>query len=266
MGEMVSNAAYLQELFALDGRVALVTGASSGIGRELARGLANAGARVALSGRSTERLAAVQEAIAREGGEAEAFPAELGDLAVVKRLVADVAERFGRVDILVNCAGMNQREPVAEVQPDTYARIMDVNLRSPYFLSQAALPHFQARGGGKIVNIGSLTTSYGIGNISVYGLTKSAIGQMTRVMAVEWAEQNIQVNCICPGWIETELTKPLWADPHKRGWILDRVPVRRPGKPHDLVGMTIYLASPASDFTTGQTFYIDGGFMAGGQW
>jgi NAD(P)-dependent dehydrogenase (short-subunit alcohol dehydrogenase family) len=260
------GADFLHDLFSLDGRVALVTGASGGIGRELARALALAGARVALSGRSEERLAATREAIAAEGGEAEAFPAELGDLAAVRPLVDAVAGRFGGLDVLVNGAGMNQRERILEVKPETYERIMDVNLRSAFFLSQAALPHLAARGGGKIVNIGSLTTSYGIGNIGVYGLSKSAVGQMTRVMAVEWAEQNVQVNCICPGWIETELTKPLWADEPKRRWILDRVPARRPGKPADLVGIAVYLASPASDFTTGQTFYVDGGFMAGGQW
>jgi len=257
---------FLNDLFSLEGRVALVTGASSGIGREMARGLALAGARVALSGRSEERLAQVRDAIVEAGGQADAFPAELGDLESVAPLVEAVAGRFGQIDILINCAGMNIRQPIAEVQPDTYARIMDVNLRGPYFLSQAVLPHLEARGGGKIVNIGSLTTGWGIGNISVYGLTKSAIGQMTRVMAVEWAARNVQVNCICPGWIETELTKPLWADEQKRRWILERVPLGRPGTPGDLVGLAVYLSSRAADFTTGQTFYVDGGFMAGGQW
>lgn len=257
---------FLRDLFSLDGRVALVTGASSGIGRELARGLAGTGARVALSGRSEERLDATRRAIAEGGGEAASFPAELSDLDAVAPLVAAVTARFGRIDILVNCAGMNKREPLPEVTPETYARLMDVNLRAPYFLSQAVLPGMAERGGGKIIHIGSLTTSYGIGNLSVYGLTKSAIGQLTRTMAVECAASNIQVNCICPGWIETELTAPLWADEHRRGWILGRVPAGRPGKPADLLGIAVYLAAPASDFTTGQTFYIDGGFMAGGQW
>jgi NAD(P)-dependent dehydrogenase (short-subunit alcohol dehydrogenase family) len=256
----------LDELFSLEGRVALVTGASSGIGRELARGLAQAGARVALAGRSSERLEATRQTIAEQGGEAVAFPGELGDLTTIEPLLGAINGRFGAVDILINCAGMNQREPIAEVRPETFGRILDVNLRAPYFLAQAVYPGMVARGGGKIVNIGSLTTSWGVGNLSVYGLSKSAIGQMTRVMAVEWAANNIQVNCICPGWIETELTQPLWADAHRRRWILERVPAGRPGKPRDLVGMAIYLSSPAADFTTGQTFYIDGGFMAGGQW
>ncbi len=259
------DVSFLHDLFSLEGRVALVTGASSGIGRELAFGLARAGARVALCGRSQERLTATCERITGQGGEAETFCADLGDLAAIPSLIAAVAARFNTIDVLVNCAGMNRREPITEVTPETYERIMDVNLRGVYFLSQAAFPHL-AEQGGKVINIGSLTTSYGVGNLSVYGLTKSAIGQLTRAMAVEWAAANVQVNCLCPGWIATELTQPLWEDPHKRQWILDRVPMNRPGRPEDLVGFVVYLASHASDFTTGQTFYIDGGFMAGGQW
>ncbi len=255
----------LQELFSLEGRVALVTGASSGIGRELAVALARAGAQVALSGRSAERLAETERLITEAGGTAASFAADLGDLDAIPGLVAGTVARFGGLDILINCAGMNRRQPITEVTPATYAEIMDANLRSAYFLSQAAQPHLAARG-GKVINIGSLTTGFGIGNLSVYGLTKSAMGQLTRTMAVEWASQNIQVNCICPGWIATPLTAPLWADEHRRGWILDRVPAGRPGKPEDLVGMAIYLASRAGDFTTGQTIYVDGGFMAGGQW
>jgi len=258
--------AYLNDLFSLDGRVALVTGASSGIGRELATGLALAGATVALSGPSAERLEETKQQIAAAGGAAEIFPAEAGDFEAIEPLVAAVIARFERLDIVLPAAGMNQRQPVQEVERATYDRLMDVNLRAPYFLVQAALPHLIAAGGGKVIHIGSLTTSWGIGNLSVYGMTKSAIGQLTRASAVEWATHNIQVNAICPGWIETPLTKPLWADPQRRAWILDRVPAGRPGKPGDLVGMAVYLASRASDFTTGQTFYVDGGFTAGGQW
>jgi NAD(P)-dependent dehydrogenase (short-subunit alcohol dehydrogenase family) len=260
------NAAFLHDLFSLDGRVALVTGASGGIGRALAHGLAMAGARVALTGRSVEMLSAIQRDIADQGGDSDVFAADIGELASIASLVESVRERMGPVDVLVNCAGVNQREPVADVSPDTYEWIMDVNLRAAYFLSQALLPSMRERGGGKIINIGSINTTFGLGTVSVYGMAKAGLAQMTRVMAVEWATHNIQVNCLCPGFIETELTAPLWADEHRRRWVLDRVPLKRPGLPSDLVGMAIYLAAGASNFTTGQTLYVDGGFLAGGQW
>ena len=256
----------LHDLFSLEGKVALVTGASSGIGRELAVTLAQAGARVALGGRSVERLATTHATIAAGGGEAESFPSDLGALEAAQALARDVHAHFGRIDILINNAGMNRRQPATDVLPATYDEIMAVNLRAPFFLSQAVIPLLAEGGGGKIINIGSLATSYGLGKLAVYGMTKSAIAQMTRTLAVEWAAHNVQVNCICPGWIQTPLNQALWDDPHTRGWIMERVPAGRPGRPADLAGLAIYLASGASDFTTGQTFYVDGGFTAGGQW
>lgn len=260
------NRDILQQLFSLDGNIALVTGASGGIGSALAHGLAMAGASVALNGRSRDKLSEVREQITAAGGTADVFPADLSKLEEIPRLVSAVVEHFGRLDVLVNCAGINQRQPILEVTPETYEAISNLNLRAAYFLSQAALPRIAEQGGGKIVNVGSINASFGLGTVSVYGLTKAALAQMTRVMAVEWASQNVQVNCLCPGFIETELTAPLWQDEQRRRWILGRTPANRPGQPADLVGMAIYLASPASNFTTGQTIYVDGGFLAGGQW
>jgi gluconate 5-dehydrogenase len=253
----------LSDLFSLEGCVALVTGASSGIGRAIAQGLVRAGAAVAFNGRAVDRLAAaVQEA----GGAAEAFPADVSDLDALEPLVAAVAARFGRLDVLVNCAGMNIRRPIDEVTPAIYDQIMTTNLRGVYFLSQAARRQMASQGGGKIIHIGSLTTSLGIPDISVYGMTKSALGQLAKTMAVEWAPDNIQVNCICPGFIKTELTGPLWADPNRSAWIMSRLPAKRPGQPADLVGAAIFLASPASNYITGQSLYVDGGFTAGSDW
>jgi NAD(P)-dependent dehydrogenase (short-subunit alcohol dehydrogenase family) len=220
---------------------------------------------VALHGRRIDRLAALRDAIAADGVAADVFPAELSDLAQVRGLAEAVVARLGRVDVLVNCAGMNRRQPIDEVTPETYDEIMNANLRSAYFLSQAVVPHMAAQGGGKIVHIGSINVAVGLQSVSVYGLTKSALAQTTKVMAVEWAERNVQVNCLCPGFIETELTQPLWQSDRRR-WIIDRQPIKRPGQPDDLVGMCLYLASPASSFTTGQTFYVDGGFLAGSPW
>lgn len=263
---MLMNVAALLELFSLHGRVALVTGASGGIGQALAQGLAMAGAAVALSGRSVAKLTQLEQAITAQDGVTAAFPADIRELTAIPTLVETVLERFGRIDILVNCAGTNHRRPIQETTPDVYDQIMDTNLRSIYFLTQVVARDMIARGRGKIINIGSLTSQVGLADVSVYGMTKSALAQLTKTMAIEWAAHNVQVNCLCPGFIATELTTPLWDDPARRQWMLDRLPIKRPGQPADLIGMTIYLASAASDYMTGQTVYVDGGFLAGSQW
>jgi gluconate 5-dehydrogenase len=254
----------LRALFGLDGRVALVTGASGGIGKELARGLAGAGARVALSGRDGAKLEVLAGEIDAEGNEAAAFPGDLAQMAEIPRLVERVRERFGRIDVLVNCLGINQRDPVADVAEETYDRIMDTNLKSVFFLSQAVAPIMREHGWGRVVHIGSVNAAIGLHSIGVYGLTKAALVQTTKVMAVEWAEWGIRVNCLCPGFIETELTrKGLWGMPERRDWIMRRLCVKRPGLPEDLVGLCVYLSSPAAEYTTGQAFYVDGGLLAG---
>jgi gluconate 5-dehydrogenase len=253
----------LRSLFGLDGRVALVTGASGGIGRELARGLAGAGAKVALSGRDAAKL----EGLAGELADAAAFSGDLADMTEIPRLVERVRERFGRIDVLVNCLGINQRDPVVDVSPETYDRIMDTNLKSVFFLSQAVAPLMREQGWGRVVHIGSVNAAIGLHSIGVYGLTKAALVQTTKVMAVEWAEWGIRVNCLCPGFIETELTrKGLWGIEERRDWIMRRLCVKRPGQPGDLVGLCLYLSSPAAEYTTGQAFYVDGGLLAGSPW
>ncbi len=256
----------IERLFSLQDRVALITGASGDIGRVLATGLAGAGAKVALHGRSVSKLEAVQQGITDLGGEAASFTADLASVESIPPLVQEVIARFGHIDILVNCAGINQRLSITDVTPAIYDQILATNLRGTYFLSQAILPHMIAQGGGKIVHIGSLSTTVGLADVSVYGLTKSAIGQLTKTMAVEWAQHNIQVNCLCPGFIQTELTIPLWTSERRREWMLDRLPSKRGGKPEDLVGLLLYLASQASNYMTGQTLYVDGGFLAGSLW
>ena len=254
------------ELFSLQGRVALITGAGGGIGRALAQGLAAAGANVALAGRSMARLEALLAEIEVAGGSGAVFSCDMQDLDALPALAEAIRATLGRIDVLVNCAGTNQRLPIADVTPAVYDAIMATNLRGLYFLTQSVVPQMIAAGGGKIVNIGSLTSSIGLQDVSVYGMTKSALAQLTKTMAVEWAAHNIQVNCLAPGFIATDLTAPLWADPQRRRWMLERLPIKRPGQPADLVGMTLLLASRASDYMTGQTVYVDGGFLAGSQW
>lgn len=256
----------LSELFSLRDQVALVTGASGELGAAMARGLALAGATIALNGRSQNKLCAVQQELDSLGAEAEIFAADLSELETLPLLVDEVIQRFGRIDILVNCIGINKREPIRDVTPETYDQIMDTNLRSVYFLSQAVSKSMIAQEGGKIIHVGSLTAAVGLMDISVYGMTKGALAQLTKTMAVEWAKHNIQVNCICPGFFATELTLPLWDSPNRSRWMLDRIPSKRPGTPDDLMGITIYLASQAANYTTGQTIYVDGGFLAGSEW
>ena len=263
----MSNASVLDRLFSLGGKTALVTGASGGIGQALALTLAEAGATVGLHGRAVGPLEDVHRRITDAGGEAVVLTAELADVDSCRRLIADAHQALGRLDILVNNAGMNRRKPIVEVPPEDYDTIQAVNQRAPYFLSQAAHPIMKAQGGGKIINIGSMTTFIGLGTVSVYGLTKAALGEMTRVMAVEWAPDNIQVNCLAPGFIITPLTEEsVWGDPVRQRWWKNRIPAQRPGVPDDLIGTALLLASPASDYLTGQVLAVDGGFLAGGSW
>ena len=262
------NADYVKQLFGLDGKVALVTGASGGIGKSLAHGLAMAGATVALNGRDATKLDQLAESIRADGGQAVAFPGDLSNVDNVKPLVDSLLQKQGRVDVLVNCLGVNKREPVFEVTPETYDWIMNVNLKGVYFLSQAVAAQMAKRGeGGRIVHIGSVNAAIGLQDISVYGLTKAALVQNTKVMAVEWAEHGIRVNCLCPGFIETELTRVgLWQHEKRSDWIMRRLCIKRPGQPEDLVGLCLYLSSPAAEYTTGQAFYVDGGLLAGSPW
>jgi len=253
-------------LFSLKGKTALVTGAAGGMGRVLAVALAEAGATVGLHDLTTTQLEEPRRLIEEAGGRAVALAADLGDVEACRKLMGEAHQALGRLDVLINCAGMNRRKPIEVVTQDDFDTIVAVNLRSIYFLSQAAHPIMRAQGGGKIINIGSLTIFYGLEMVSVYGLTKGAVAQVTRVMAVEWAKDNIQVNCIAPGFMMTPLSEELWADEYKRQWFLGRIPMRRPGQPEDLVGTVLLLASEASSYLTGQTIIVDGGVLAGGSW
>jgi len=230
--------------------------------------MAEAGAAPALHGRSLERLRPLREELGAAGTDAEGFAADLADLEACADLFQRVLARFGRVDALVNNAGLNRRKSVLDVTPEDYAAVTNVNLRVAYFLSQHAARGIVARGGGgKIVDVGSLTSTIGLSSVSIDGASKGGLVQMTRAMAVEWAEHDIQVNALCPGFIQTPLTlESVWGDPHRRAWVLKRLPSRRAGLPEDLLGAALLLASAASDYIAGQTLYVDGGFLAGSPW
>jgi gluconate 5-dehydrogenase len=260
-------ASLLESLFSLSGKTALVTGASGGIGAALARALAEAGATVGVHGRSKAKVAEICRQIEAQGGKAYGFPADLTDIDANRQLINEAVGTLGRLDILLNCAGMNRRKPLVEVTPDDYETIMAVNLRSIFFLCQAAHAHLKAAGGGQIINISSINALYGLGTVSVYGATKAGLAQITRVMAIEWAADNIQVNGIIPGFIRTPLTEgPLWGTPYRAEWLRSRIALRRPGEPEDLIGAALLLAGPASNYITGTTITVEGGFLAGGSW
>ncbi|MGH4019887.1 MAG: SDR family NAD(P)-dependent oxidoreductase [Pseudonocardiaceae bacterium] len=252
-------------LFDLTDQVALVTGAAGGIGRWLAAGLASAGATIMLSDADPDGLELVAKALAGAGGKCGTYVADLADEATTEALVTRTVKAYDHLDVLVNCAATNCRTPALDVAPKEYDEIMAVNLRAPYFLSRAAARHMIGHG-GSIVHVGSINSAQGLAGVSVYGAAKAGLAQLTRVQAIEWAPHGIRVNCLAPGFIRTSLSEPLWRDPARSEWILSRVPLRRPGEPHELVGLLLLLTSHAGSFITGQTLYADGGFLAGSHW
>jgi NAD(P)-dependent dehydrogenase (short-subunit alcohol dehydrogenase family) len=256
-------------LFDLSGRVALVTGASRGIGRAIAQGLAEAGASIALSSRTQDDLLKAAEEIRALGAHAEAFPTDVSRVAEVQALVRDVLARMGQLDILVNVAGVNRRRPSTEITEEDWDTVLNLNLKGLFFTSQAVGRYWieshrfaaeHNRGKGKIINIGSIAGEMGSRRRAPYTASKSGVPGVTRTLAVEWAAENICVNCVAPGYIETELTKPLFDDPTFSATFHNRVPMGRRGYPVDLVGPAVFLAAPASDYLTGQTIVVDGGF------
>lgn len=255
--------ANLEKLFSLEGKVVLLTGAVGGIGSELARGLSGAGASMALADLS---IAPIEQLIGTlEGDNHAAFALDIRSLASIRQLVADVIERFGRIDVLVNCAGINKREGFLDVEEDTYDRIMDINLKGLYFLTQTVVRESMMKTGGKIINMASYNSTSMLGGVSVYGATKSAVAALTRSMAIEWAKFNIQANAIAPGHILTALTKVTWENEHRAGYLRERIAAERPGNPDELVGITVLLASGASSYITGALINVDGGAIAGGK-
>jgi NAD(P)-dependent dehydrogenase (short-subunit alcohol dehydrogenase family) len=253
-------------LYSLAGKVAVVTGAAGGIGRWLAAGLGAAGAAVLVTDLDEAGLGEARDVLASAGLEVESVAIDLRRDDAPDRIVAAAVERLGRLDVLVNNAVVNRRMPILEMDRETFDVIMDVDLRVPYFLSQAAARAMKDQGGGAIVNISSLNAFYGLEHISVYGPAKAGLSQLTRVMALEWTEYGIRANAIAPGYMDTPLAAPIWADPDRRRWIFNRTPMRRPGRPDELIGLCLLLASDAGSFITGQTIVVDGGFLAGGRW
>ncbi len=250
------------ELFSLAGRVACVTGASAGIGRALATALAAAGAAVVGVARREAQLSDWVGEAEAEGGRAAACVADLADPAGLPGVAARIAEPFGAPDILVSAAGVNLREPAEEVTPKSWQKTLDVNLSVPFFLAQALVPAMRAKGWGRIINIASLQSARAFPNGIAYGASKGGVTQLTRAMAEAWSRYGITCNALAPGFFPTELTAAVFDDPEISERNARQTCIGRNGGLEDLAGPAIFLASPASDYVTGQIIYVDGGFTA----
>lgn len=250
------------DLFNLQGKVAIVTGGNGGIGLGIARGLASAGSNIVIGARNQAKTEeAVQSLIKEFKVEVLGVQVDVKEEDQVQAMVQKTAEKFGRIDTLVNNAGINIRKFPQEYTVQEWDEVLTVNLRSAFLCAKAVYPVMKKGGGGKIINIGSMTSLMGGAKLAPYGASKGGIVQLTRSLAVAWGPDNIQVNAILPGWIDTELTKKARQQlPGLEENVLARTPLRRWGNPADLVGTAIFLASRASDFVTGVALPVDGGF------
>ena len=249
-----------QNLFDLDGRTALVTGSSQGIGLALAQGLAAAGATVILNGRDPAKLDAAAEQVGV--GTVHRLAFDVTDHEAVRAAVDGYERDTGPIDILVNNAGMQHRAPLEDFPAETFERLMRTNVTSVFNVGQAAARHMIARGRGKIINIASVQTALARPSIAPYTTSKGAVGNLTKGMATDWARHGLQCNAIAPGYFDTPLNAALVADPEFTAWIGKRTPAGRWGKVEELVGACIFLASDASSFVNGHVLYVDGGMTA----
>ena len=251
--------------FDLTGRVAIVTGGNGGLGLAMARGLARAGAAIAIAARDESKGKAAVKDLISSAPRTRFYAFQASSASSCRKLIETVVGDFGACDILINNAGMNRRMPPEQITEHEWREILDVNLSSALFCAQAAYPHMKAAGRGKILNVGSMYSLFGAATVAAYAASKGGLLQLTRSLACAWAPDNIQVNAILPGWIDTDLTRRARqqvADLHD--FVLSRTPAGRWGDPDDLAGAAVFLSSSASDFVTGAALPVDGGYSARG--
>ncbi|BCP52198.1 2-deoxy-D-gluconate 3-dehydrogenase [Kaistia sp. 32K] len=257
---------YLSSLFSLEGKTALIAGGAGAIGSVISEAFAKAGARVIVHDLSAERLASLEARFQEEKLPFQGLQADLDSAAACAALVEQALKVTGRIDILVNLQGTNRRKPILDVTQEDFDLITSVNFRSVYFLSKAVQPVMKAQGGGKILHFSSLSANISFDTISVYAATKAAVTSLTRSMAHEWAGDNIQVNAIEPGFVQTEFTRPLWDDEYRSRWFANYIPAGHLAVPQDLITTSLSLVSPASRYVTGRSVVVDGGVLSGDSW
>jgi len=251
--------------FDLGGRVAVVTGGNGGIGLGMARGLARAGAAIAIAARDAGKSEAAVRQLSETGTRCRSYPLQVSSKSACAQMLERVIGDFGRCDILINNAGMNIRKRPEDISEDEWRQVLDVNLGGALFCAQAAYPHMKAAGGGKILNIGSMYSLFGAPYVAAYAASKGGLLQLTRSLACAWAADNIQVNAILPGWIDTDLTRRAREQiDGLHDLVLSRTPAGRWGEPDDLAGAAVFFSSSASDFVTGAALAVDGGYSARG--
>jgi NAD(P)-dependent dehydrogenase (short-subunit alcohol dehydrogenase family) len=249
--------------FDLTGRVALVTGASRGLGRTFARALARAGADLVVTSRDEERLRGTVEEIAALGRRAVPIALDVRDQASIARTADAAHAAYGAIDILVNNAGCNIRRKALDVTWDDWNTVVDTNLRGPFFVAQAVARHMVPRRYGRVINIGSVTSVFGYAGLAPYGASRGGIRQLTMSLADDWGPEGITVNCLAPGWFRTDQNAVMYEDAAWVAYLTERIPLKRPGKVEDLEGAVVFLASDASAYITGQTLLVDGGITTG---
>lgn len=249
--------------FDLHGKVAIVTGASRGLGQYFSRALAEAGADLVITSRSRDSLDDFAAEIEALGRKVLPIALDVRDHESIRSMVNAAFEHFGKIDILVNNAGCNIRKPALEISWDDWNTVLDTNLRGPFFVAQAVAEKMIPRRYGRIINIGSVTSVFGYAGITPYCASRGGVKQMTMSLADEWGGEGITVNCLAPGWFKTEQNKVLYENQAWVEYIKDRIPLNRPGRPNDLDGTVVFLASDASEYISGQCILVDGGISTG---
>ena len=252
----------MSSLFDLSGRRALITGSSQGIGFALAQGLAQAGAKIVLNGRNSEKLSQAAEDLRGQGADVSQVAFDATDHDAVRQAIDGFEAGTGQIDILINNAGMQHRTELEDFPADAFERLLQTNIASVFHVGQAVARHMIVRGAGKVINIASVQSLLARPGIAPYTATKGAVTNLTKGMATDWAKHGLQCNAIAPGYFDTPLNAALVADPEFSAWLEKRTPAGRWGKVEELVGAAVFLSSPASSFVNGHTLYVDGGITA----